>query len=509
MAAAGTLYIGHSPTARIACMKPDQQSPESTHHLAPLPAASRQRLQKVFEHGRRCAEKKDFDYANQLFTQCVVEDPSNLIYLQDFFANLHKKYADNKKGAKLAGLKIKCHRSALKKAAGKGNWEAAFGAGCSALALNPWNISTLLAMADACEQLSSQEAQLFYLRSALSTNALDVQVNRQAGLALQELGQFDQAIACWQRVQQVDPQDEAARQAISKLSVEKTISDGGYDSSILTSKAGPTSQAGEPPTGNHSVAMHSRDAIAQEDTAGPQLSPAERMQGAIAEDPTEVDHYFRLADIYLHQQQFDDAQQTLSQAQQVAGVGDLHILDRLEDVQIRRANHQLAIAKQQCQQDPSPQHQELVTQILRQTNQTELEIYAARGQRDPENLRLKYELGLRMKRAGKTKEAIPLLQASRGDPKRKSIVLLELGECFQKIEQYKLALTHYEQAIEACGGEDSETGRLSLYRAGVLSTGLRELDRAEQFLSVLAGLDYTYRDVADRLDKISQLRNNG
>ena len=110
---------------------------------------------------------------------------------------------------------------------------------------------------------------------------------------------------------------------------------------------------------------------------------------------------------------------------------------------------------------------------------------------------------------GKLKDAITTLQSAKGDAKRKTEVLLELGECFQKIEQYKLALSHYEQAIETCDQPDGETRRLALYRAGVLATGLRELDRAERHLSDLAGLDFGYRDVSDRLDKIAQLRNSG
>jgi tetratricopeptide (TPR) repeat protein len=87
-------------------------------------------------------------------------------------------------------------------------------------------------------------------------------------------------------------------------------------------------------------------------------------------------------------------------------------------------------------------------------------------------------------------------------------VLLELGECFQRIEQYKLALSHYEQAIEACDPADVETMKLGLYRAGVLATGLRELDRAEKRLQELAGMDFGYRDVSDRLDKIARLRDS-
>ena len=103
----------------------------------------------------------------------------------------------------------------------------------------------------------------------------------------------------------------------------------------------------------------------------------------------------------------------------------------------------------------------------------------------------------------------PAFQAARSDPKRRALVLLELGECFQKIEQYKLALSHYEQSLEACDPTDLDARKLALYRAGVLSSGLRELDRAERYLTELAGLDYGYRDVSDRLDKIAALRDSG
>ena len=199
-------------------MESDQPTAGRTRGPAPLTTAVRQRLQKLFEHAQRCLEKDDHDYANQLFTQCVVEDPDNLIYLQRFLANLQKKYGDNKKGGKLAGLKIKRHRYALAKAAGKGDWPAAFQAGCAALAINPWDIPTLLAMAEACDELGINECQLYYLRWAMDVDAKNVAVNRHAALTLQRIGQFDQAIACWHRVEQAKPHDEEALQAISRLS---------------------------------------------------------------------------------------------------------------------------------------------------------------------------------------------------------------------------------------------------------------------------------------------------
>ncbi len=470
--------------------------------LAPLTAASRHRLQKVFEHGQRCAEKNDFDYANQLFAQCVVEDPSSLLYLQNFFANLQKKYGDKKKGAKLSGLKIKSLRSALTKAANKGKWEPAMQAGCAALALNPWDISTLLAISQTYDELRIDECQLFTLRWAMGVDVKDAAVNRQAALALQRMGQFDQAIACWQRVAKAKPQDEEARQAISRLSVEQTIQQGGYNSDSLGAGDASNTEA------KVSVAQFSKSA--QENEGGDESqTPEERWKAAILADPTNIDSYLYLADICIHETRYSDAEYVLTRASEVAGGGDLRIRERLEDVLMRRAAQQLAVAEQRVLQDPTEENEQLAVKIRNQVNQVELEIYAAKSDRDPNNSHQKQELGIRFKRAGKYKEAITALQSARDDSKQRGQVLVELGECFQRIEQYKLALTNYEQAVEACSDPDSETRRLAQYRAGVLATGMKEFDRAERHLTELAGLDYGYRDVADRLDKLGELRDSG
>lgn len=487
---------------------PGGQTPRLTSSQ-PVTAAVRHRLQKLYEHAQRCLDKGDHDYANQLLAQCVSEDPANLIYLQSFLANLQKKYNDNKKGAKFAGLKLKSHRSAMNKAANQGDWTSVFQAGCSGLALNPWDTATLLTLASACQELQIDECQLFYLRWALDSNNKDPQVNRQAAMALQRMGQFDQAIACWHRVEQAKPHDEEALQAISRLSVEKTILQGGYDPGLLS---GSSNNEGEEGKDSKSVASHSIGGLANSGSPAESVIPREqRLRTSIAQEPAEISNYLQLADLLLHEQQFDQSEQILHQAMQASGGGDLQVRQRQEDLQIRRARWQLAIAERQASEQPSDESEQLAAQLRAHVNQVELEVFSVRADREPQNERLQYELGLRLKRAGKYKLAIPALQAARNDTRHKIDVLVDLGECFQKIEQYKLALSHYEQAIEISREErqGAEIGKLALYRAGVLATGLREIDRAEQHLTELAGLDFGFRDVAERLDKLNQLRDSG
>jgi tetratricopeptide (TPR) repeat protein len=161
-----------------------------------------------------------------------------------------------------------------------------------------------------------------------------------------------------------------------------------------------------------------------------------------------------------------------------SGGGDLTVRERLEDAHLRRAQNQVLVAQRRAEEEKTEETADLAKRMAAQANQAELEVFAARAARNPGNSLLQYELALRCKRSGKFKEAIQAFQAARGDSKRKAVVELHLGESFQHIRQFKLALSSYEAAIEASDDMDLETKKLALYRAGVLAAELDDRDRA-------------------------------
>jgi tetratricopeptide (TPR) repeat protein len=216
-----------------------------------------------------------------------------------------------------------------------------------------------------------------------------------------------------------------------------------------------------------------------------------------------------LADLFTSQERLREATEILTRALAASGGGDLTVRERLEDAHLRRAARQVHVAQKRAEQEKTPEAVELAKRMAAQANQAELEVYAARAARNPGNSLLQYELGLRCMRAGKFKEAIQAFQAARAEVRRKADVELHLGESFQHIRQFKLALSSYEAAIEAADDDlDSETKKLALYRAGVLAAELGDRDKAEKYLTRLAGVDFGYRDVADRLDKLAALRDS-
>jgi len=141
--------------------------------------------------------------------------------------------------------------------------------------------------------------------------------------------------------------------------------------------------------------------------------------------------------------------------------------------------------------------------------QKELDFFKKRCERFPSNLIFRYDLGCRYMLTKQYNEAIRELQLSKTEPHRKGVSLLALGKCFQQIEQDRLALSHYEQAVEEIPDRDAGNKKEALRLAGKLALlVLGDLDTAEKHLGALAALDFTYKDVAALLDKLAQLRKN-
>jgi tetratricopeptide (TPR) repeat protein len=452
----------------------------------PLAPHVRRRLQQCFDHGSKMAASGNFDYATELYTQCVVGDPANAIYLQNFIFNLQKKYNNNKSGSKLAGVKGMGIKGSIKKASMQKDFTALLTNGLEMLKLNPWDAGALTDMVRACKELEYDDCLKVYLKAALDGNLKDPELNRIAGRELGRLGEFDNAIACWHRVVLAKPGDEEAQRAIGNLSVEKTIKKGGYE---------------DAESGNDVKKLNKTD---DQDR---NFTPEQLLERAIKRDPNDINKYIELCELHLKFERWDQAEATMQRAIQ-AQPGNINVRERVEDLQLRRAREQLLVAEKQVQIEKTPQAEQLAQKLKVELNIKELEVYRNRCDRYPTNLGFKYELALRLKRAKNYSEAIKMFQDARNDSKRKGSALLELGECFQMIKQYKLAMGSYEQAAKEISEREEDLKKLALYRCGVLAMGLKTWDIAEKYLTELAGFDFGYKDVSERLDKIARLRED-
>jgi tetratricopeptide (TPR) repeat protein len=455
----------------------------------PMPAGKRRRLQQCFEQGAKVASKGEFDYATEMYSICVKEDSGNPLYVKSFLTNLKKKYNNNKKGAAFAGMKTAGTKASIKKSAMQKDWQTVINTGLEVLKINPWDSGTLIEVGRACEMLEFDECQLEYVRLALDADPADVEVNRVAARALGRTGNFDEAIVCWQRVSKAKPGDEEAHRAVGNLSVEKTIQKGGYEGAESTKQ----------------VRVNKASADDAEDK---RLTPIQQLERAIKKKPGDVEKYIELSDLHQREEDFAAAEAVLARALEASG-GNVQIRERLEDVELRRARQQLEVAEQKFKAEKTEAAEKLLKDMKHDLVSKEIQIYAARCERYPADLAFKFELATRLEKGKKFAEAIKLFQEARGDLKHKGQILMGLGRCFTHIKQYKLALSHFQQAVEAIPQREVEQSKEALYMAGKLAVHLKDLEAAEKHLAALAGLDFAYKDVSEWLDKLAKLREDG
>jgi tetratricopeptide (TPR) repeat protein len=477
---------------------------EPQNPAAPAPSgetmspAMRRRLQECLQRGVQNTQSGNFEYATELLTQCITGDPGNLVYTQAFLGNLHRKYNNNKKGSTLAGMRSVSAKAGMMNASRKKDWIGLIKAGTEVLKINPWDVSALLQIANACAESSFVECRLAYLKAAQDADPKNVEVNRECAKALESIGQYDQAIACWTRVDSLTKGgNDEARREIAKLQVEITMNAGGVKrdaESAEDANGGPAPQKSAPTSASAPTAQ--------------KRTRAQDLEQQISDSPAEILAYAELAELHAKAEKWGDAEKALNRGLEATG-GDIRLREQLEDIQIRRAKQQSLIADKQTSEQKTPETTAQSQKMRAELNRLELDVFRKRVERYPTNTHFKYELGLRLKLAGNFSEAIKLLQDARQDPKHRGQVMLDLGECFQQIKQYNLAMQHYKKAIEEIPEREEEQRKKALYRAGVLAQGLDDMESAEKYFTQLAERDYGYRDVSDRLDKIASLRNKG
>jgi tetratricopeptide (TPR) repeat protein len=464
---------------------PGPVDPATVPSTVALSPAERSRVMRCYQTGVQNLQT-NADYALDMFSACVAGDPGNAIFLQKMIEALKRKFGTKKAGG-LTSLFGAGSRAGLKKLAQTAQWRELVKQGVDIIKTNPSDYTALLAMAEACGNLMFFETQAVYLRAALDASPTDPEVNKQCAKFAASQGNFDQAIECWRRIGRTKGYAEEAEKAIAELSVDKTIAAG----------------QGMIGRGNPTAAR-----TAKPDQPAQPGGRAAELRQAIAKNPTAIEPYLELADLLEREATVDEAEKVLRTALDASG-NDLKVREHLEDRQLRWGKHRILIAEKRLAADDTPENRATVERLKAGQIKQEIDVYSARCGRYPENTTWKYELALRLKAAGNYAEAIRQFQESMKDVRRRGVVCLELGECFQKIKQYQLAMQNYQAAVEALTDRELELRKRALYRAGVLASGLDDVDSAQKYLSMLAGLDFGYRDVAQRLDKLGSAKDKG
>jgi tetratricopeptide (TPR) repeat protein len=236
---------------------------------------------------------------------------------------------------------------------------------------------------------------------------------------------------------------------------------------------------------------------------GPGMSVEADLQRAIRKDPANKDNYTKLADYYKREGKLENAEEQLQKALEVSG-NDISIREMLEDVQLDLMQRALSITKEQVRNTPADAElKKRTAELANELTKRKMEIFSGRVDRYPNDMRMKFELGVQYMTVKKWQLAIPLFQQARSDPRLKGEALIRLGKCFYYDGKPPLAIRQFEAAMPEIKFEDKPDVYKDLYfAAGRLYEEMKNVKAAEEAYQKVLEVDYTFRDTVDRLNKL-------
>jgi tetratricopeptide (TPR) repeat protein len=523
--------------------------PDSNASSLPSPSAEHRRIAAgQFDRANQVIATGNYDYGIRLLLSCCKLDPGNLTFRQALRRTEKTKYKNNLRGSWLAWLTTSTTRAKLKTSRQRRDHLRVLELAESVLAKNPWDTGAQMDQAEAAEALGLRDLAIWTLEQARQKNPRDLTLNRALARLYERRGNFTQAIALWDMIRKAAPADAEAQSKAKDLAASETIARGQYEQAVVgqgTARSGshpaaprvgtagssathpaapkpgtagssathPAAPSGGPRGARPAAGHHEPAAPPPEEEAGPAIRdqvvlPGDRsavetarLRARIDADPTNPNAYLQLAGIYRRAGQLDEARALLQQGLGPTG-NDFDITIELADVEIEPFRRNLAHAEEKLRTRPHDEEVRKVrVRLLKEINSREMELHRRKADRFPTEMAHRYELGVRLLRAGQVDEAIRELQAARSDPRHHWRSLLYLGYCFKSRNNWRLAKRNFEEALQGVPPNEEATRKEILFQLAQGSADDGDLAGAIDLAHELANLDFTYRDIGQLLDE--------
>jgi tetratricopeptide (TPR) repeat protein len=493
----GTLDIRESLHAYGKCAMSN-----TTAALPKLTSEQRRAASGQFERANQVLKGGDHDYGLQLLLTCCKIDPANLVYRQSLRRTQRAKYGNNATGQSMAFVRSLWGRFRLKKAMLRGDYLEALVQSELIFMRNPWDLPTHLVMAKAFEELHWPDHALWTLEQIRSSHAQNPKVNRPLARLYEKRGNFNQAIALWELVRRAAPDDHEAARKAKDLSASATIAKGRYEEVINGTAPPPSAQAETETATDQPVLARTDAAPAAAPTSAEDRYPREvaNLMERIKGNPKNANAYLHLAGVYKKADQFAKAKEVLQQGLAPTG-NSFEIAQEMLDLDIEPFRRDLAVTEERLRKTPADAElQKIRAKLAKEINTRELEMHRQRSDRYPTDTAARFEMGLRLLRAGQLDEAIKELQAIRTDPRHHGKALFYLGLCFKTRNNWRLAQRNFEEALQHLGAGDAFLRKEAMFILAVGFADAGEMDRAINLGCELANLDYNYKNIGPLLE---------
>ncbi|MHC4543757.1 MAG: tetratricopeptide repeat protein [Planctomycetota bacterium] len=443
-----------------------------------------------FERARKAADTQNYDYAIEMYLDGLRCDPDALEqgHLRLYELALHRQGQDGKKPSMVERMKRMRGKTPLEQML---NAEYLF-------AKDPDHLPYAEAMLKAAVAGEYRRTVGWIANLVFQANNASKRPSSNTYVLLKDsyksIGQYDKAIVACQLASKLKPQDADLADEFKNLTAELTMARGKYD------QEGDFRQSIK--DREEQEKLQSQQAVVK--TEDYKQSAVDEARAAYTQDPNLPKNIIELSQALAELQDSKadkEAIELLENAYKTKK--DFSFKQRAGQIRMKNLRRKIRRAKVavEAKGDDSEAKARL-SKLNARLNTVELEHYGLCVANYPTDLQSKFEYGSRLIRNKKFDEAIPLFQEAQKDPRHKISSMDKIGLCFFFKGWYADAIDIFTQAIESYEIKDDGVAKDLRYNLARSYEQKGNTEKALEIYRKIAQLDFGYRDVRQRVDKL-------
>ena len=448
------------------------------------------KAQVFFDRAQQALGRSNFDYAIEMYLEGLRYDPDALerghLRLHDLA--LLRQSKDGKKPSMVERMKRLRGKNALEQML---NAEYLF-------AKDPDHLPYAEAMLKAAVAGGYKKTVAWIADFVFQANNAAKRPSANTYMLLKDsykkIGQYDKAIVACQLASKLKPEDADLADEFKNLTAELTMARGRYDQEGDFRQSIKDRETQEK--------LQSQKAVIK--TEDYKMSAVEEARKEYDQDPNLPKNIFNLADALADLQDDKGEKESVELLEKAyKSKSDFSFKQRAGQIQLKRLRRKIRKAKSIVEANPgNSEAKTRLSQWNARLNSVELEHYRLCVENYPTDLQAKYEFGTRLIRNKKYDEAIPLFQESQKDPRHKISSMDKIGLCFFLKGWYADAIDIFSQAIDSYEIKDDGIAKELRYNLARSYEQKGDTDKALDIYRKIAQLDFGYRDVRQRVDKL-------
>lgn len=448
-----------------------------------------QKAQNFTNRGRQALETGRYDLAVDMLMEAVAAAPDVLETRRLLRTAQIANFRKNGKAGFGAKLGYMLARQKILGLAKKGKGVEAMAEAEKLLCQNPLDADNIEAAVKAAEAAGKADHAAISIEAAYECSNKDPSLLERVATYYTMAKRWDKARDAYQKLSELKPGDQRVMQLLKNAEAQATMNagweqtagkKGGFQNLIANKE-----QAKRLDQANKAVVTGSdADALIAEKLA------------QIEKEPKNMNYRRALARLYVQNKRFAEAINCLSKAIEAAGSMDPELDRMLSQTRVQYYDQQIDALKAEGKTEEAEQ-------LEGEKNQFVFDDLAARVERYPNDLHLRYELGVQYFTYGYYDEALEHLQLAQKSPKDRLWALYYLAMCFLMKGQSDMAVMQLETARDQIPTMDDLKKKV-VYRLGLCAEEAGDLEKAYQYYKDVYSTDVGFEDLSDRMLAVSQ-----